>query len=307
MAPKVSVIINCLNSEKYLQEAIDSVYSQTCTDWEIILWDNASTDKTAQIANSYKEKLRYYRSEVTTTLGQARNNALEKANGELIAFLDSDDIWMPEKLEKQLPLFGNPKVGIVYSDALYFNSNGYAKRQHGNKIPKQGMVWEELLKNYSITLSTAVVRRSAINTLSYCFDESFNFIEEYDLFLRLAKNWNVCYSPEMLCKYRMHEKNYSFTHTELFVKEKMVLLQKYKEIYEDFKGKNYERMAVIIMRTVAKNQWARGDSKGARSIIKEVMFKDAKSMMLYFASFVSYKIYLALRKYLSKRPFLIND
>lgn len=95
-----SVIINCFNGEKFLKQAIESVYSQTYLDWEIILWDNASTDKTAQIATSYDQKLRYFRSEETLPLGAARNRAISQAKGEYLAFLDADDYWYEKKTGK---------------------------------------------------------------------------------------------------------------------------------------------------------------------------------------------------------------
>ena len=122
--PVVSVIMNCYNGERYLQEAIDSVYTQTFSDWEIILWDDASKDRTAEIAKSYDEKLRYFKGEKATALGQARNWAIDKARGEFIAFLDQDDVWLCDKLSKQIPIFEDPAVGIVISNTLFFDGNG---------------------------------------------------------------------------------------------------------------------------------------------------------------------------------------
>src|SRR3989338_8306471 len=193
--PKVSVIMNCLNCLKYLREAIDSVYAQTYKDWEIILWDNASTDNSAEIAKSYDERLRYFKSEETVPLGKARNWAIEKARGEYIAFLDCDDIWTPDKLEKQLSFFNDPNVGLVYSDAIYFNDRGYAKRQFGKHIPPEGMVFNNLLTSYNMTLSTAVIRAESLNGLDHWFDEKLKVIEEADLFIRIAKDWLVLYAP----------------------------------------------------------------------------------------------------------------
>ena len=100
--PKVSVIMNCFNGEKYLRESLDSIFCQTYEDWEIIFWDNASTDGTQQIATSYDSRLKYFRAEVNTPLGSARNMALEKATATYVAFLDSDDYWQKKKLEIQV-------------------------------------------------------------------------------------------------------------------------------------------------------------------------------------------------------------
>ena len=116
--PLVSVVINCFNGEKYLREALDSVITQTYKNWEIIFWDNKSTDKSAEIFKSYKaSRLKYYcASSHANILYEARNYALKKANGDFIAFLDVDDWWLPNKLEKQIPLFNDPDVGLVYGN-----------------------------------------------------------------------------------------------------------------------------------------------------------------------------------------------
>ena len=103
MEALVSVIMNCFNGEKYLKEAIDSVLNQTYSNWEIILWDNQSTDNSEGIVKSFNDnRIKYFYSEEFTILGEARNRALSKAQGEFIAILDCDDLWYPTKLEKQL-------------------------------------------------------------------------------------------------------------------------------------------------------------------------------------------------------------
>ena len=119
--PKVSVLMNCLNGGRYLREAFDSVFAQTYKDWEIIFWDNASTDNSVEIARSYGDRVRVFNSVSTQVLGRARNFAVNQARGKYIAFLDCDDIWLPQKLEKQMALFENdPELGLVFSDVFSF-------------------------------------------------------------------------------------------------------------------------------------------------------------------------------------------
>ena len=86
--PEVSVIMNCLNGERYLKEAVDSVFAQSFQDWEIIFWDNASTDSSPEIAQTYGDRVRYFRSDVTYSLGKERNLAISRASGEYMALLD---------------------------------------------------------------------------------------------------------------------------------------------------------------------------------------------------------------------------
>ena len=127
--PLVSILMNCYNGEKYLREAIDSVYAQTYENWEIIFWDNASTDNSEKIAQSYGSKLRYFKGSKTITLGAARNKAIEQCNGDLIAFLDVDDFWLPNKLMAQIRMFINyDDVGIVIGNVIERRVN------YGDKI-----------------------------------------------------------------------------------------------------------------------------------------------------------------------------
>ena len=208
-APRVSVVVNCRNGEKYLREALDGVFAQTFTDWELIFWDNASTDASAAIAQSYGEKLRYFRAAVATPLGEARNRALAQARGEFIAILDADDIWLPEKLARQLPLFDDPEVGVGYCDAVYFNPQGVSWRLYRDGLPPQGRVLGPLLRSDFICLSTAVLRRAALDSVDYWFDGQLQYVEEYDLFLRLALTWKFAGVWAPLARYRIHAQNWT--------------------------------------------------------------------------------------------------
>ena len=153
--PTVSVIMNCLNCEKYLREAIDSVFAQTYEDWEIIFWeDAASKDDSEEIARSYGSKLRYFRSDVSLPLYGSRNLAVQKARGKYIAILDCDDMWVPTKLEEQIPLLEQDEdVGLVYSDCYLFNESRKEKRSFEFKKPYRGNVFSELLFENFIGLS----------------------------------------------------------------------------------------------------------------------------------------------------------
>ena len=120
--PLVSVIINVRNGAPQLREAIDSVLAQTFADWELVLWDDCSTDNSAKIIAQYGDpRIRYHLSPDDTPLGEARNRAIAHAAGEWLAFLDQDDIWLPRKLEKQLARAA-PDVAIIYGRTVLFDS-----------------------------------------------------------------------------------------------------------------------------------------------------------------------------------------
>ena len=193
MQPVVSIIMNCLNCEKDLPFALASVKEQTFTDWEIIFWDNGSTDTSAEIAKKFGSKLRYFKSSETVSLGAARNLAINEAKGEFIAFLDCDDLWKKEKLAKQLELFRkNPKTGLVCTDTEIFDGKRILGKMFDSGKPAKGHVFDELMQRQWISMSSAMVRKKALDNLlipsneivPQWFDSRFNLCEEADVFYR---------------------------------------------------------------------------------------------------------------------------
>ena len=238
--PKVSIIMNCLNGEQYLKQALDSVFEQTYDDWEVIFWDNASTDGSAVIAKSYGERVRYFKSSVTHLLGKARNLAIKEATGDFIAFLDCDDIWFPWKLEKQMPLFKkDPQVGLVFSDMVVFDNDRDIYQCLGKNKPPRGMVFRELLVNYFIGILSVVIRKPVLEDVEW-FDERFENIEDMDLFLRIAYLFKLDYVDEPLVKWRLHDKSATFRQFGLFANEWDLLLEKLTGLYPGFK-ENYAK------------------------------------------------------------------
>ena len=170
--PKVSVIMNCHNGAQYLKGALDSIYAQTFADWEVIFWDNASTDESAAIAQSYDQRVRYFKGEGYDALGAARNKAVAEIQGEFVAFLDCDDLWLPDKLEKQLALFADDVV-LVYSNYIVRDMvAGMDYLAHDpDKDFFQGTVTARLCRNNFIGFQTAVVRAETLKKLEFVFDK----------------------------------------------------------------------------------------------------------------------------------------
>jgi glycosyltransferase involved in cell wall biosynthesis len=206
--PVISVIMNCYNGERYLREAIDSVLAQRFERWEIIFWDNQSTDHSADIFKSYTDvRLKYYCAPAHTLLYDARNYAIEKATGELIAFLDVDDWWHPEKLGKQILLFDDPTVGFACSNYWIVNEVGETKNQFRNKPIASGWVLNDLLMDYPIGMLTLILRRAAFDALPGGCDPRFHIIGDIDLVVRLAMEWKMASCQELLAYYRLHGEN----------------------------------------------------------------------------------------------------
>ncbi|WP_320674762.1 glycosyltransferase family 2 protein [Prochlorococcus sp. MIT 1341] len=308
--PHVSVIMNCHNGGSYLLDSLDSLISQSYQNWELIFWDNCSEDNSAAIVKSYKnKKFRYFHSPAYTRLGEARNLALEKATGDFIAFLDCDDIWLPNKLEKQLPLFKDNTVGIVISDAQFFNKKGDINGTRAFKRfkPYRGRVFRKLLTSYFIPLPTAIIRASMLNNMRYAFDSSFNVIEEYDLFIRLCFNCSVDYIDEVLAKWRVHSNSLTWKNPELFPYEKRIFLKKLALNYENFEI-DYKQELQCIKRQIKTHEalinWSKNDKKMAIESLNPILDGTGKSILIYILiKFLPYKVFNFINK---RRHGLIN-
>ena len=210
--PLVSILMNCYNGERYLCEALDSVVSQTYQNWELIFWDNQSTDRSAEILKNYGEpRFRYFYAPQHTILYEARNYALEQAHGEFIAFLDVDDWWEPDKLEKQVPLFDDPEVGIVCGNFWFVDERKKSKKEWLKKPVPTGWVLNDLLVLCFVGLLTLMVRRSGIEQLEYPCDPRFHLMGDFDLVVRLAVSWKLDFVSQPVAFYRWHGRNESIS------------------------------------------------------------------------------------------------
>jgi len=213
--PLISILMNCYNGETYLREALESVVAQSYRNWELIFWDNQSTDGSAEILKSYCEpRFKYFYAPRHTMLYEARNYALEQAQGEFISFLDVDDWWKPEKLEKQIPLFDDPEVGIVSANFYFVNERKNTERDWINWSVPTGRVLNALLSHCFVGLLTLMVRRSAIDQLEYPCDPRYHIIGDFDLVIRLAVNWKLDFISQPVAFYRWHGKNESILCSE---------------------------------------------------------------------------------------------
>ena len=253
--PLVSVIMNCYNGERYLQEAIDSVYAQTYKNWEIIFWDNSSTDKSAKIAKTYDDKLKYFKSNETTILGKARVEASKMANGDYLAFLDVDDLWLEKKLEKQVNIFEESQagVGIVYgrTEVIYEVPSKYDFIKGGDNLLPEGNIFPELVKANFIVFSSAMVDKKKFN-LQGGFPEHFVNSTDHWIFLHLAKEYKCLALQEVCCKYRVHQSNLSHNQRVIAVEESIDILKSMSPNKLIINGLKYQYVSLIIEKFRAK-------------------------------------------------------
>ena len=229
--PLISIIINCFNGEKYLVEALNSVLAQTYENWEIVFWDNKSTDKSAEIFQNYKDdRFKYYRADLhASILYKARKEALKKTKGDFIAFLDVDDWWVSDKLEKQMLLFKDPEVGLVYGNFCYFFENK-KKIISNKKNNPTGMILGDLLKDYIIKSPTYIIRKNFLTNLKLNFNEKYHIIGEFDLILRLAASCKIDCVQMPIAYVRLHDKNESLLNRYIEIEEMRIW---YNEIKND--------------------------------------------------------------------------
>lgn len=261
--PLVSVIMNGHNVAAFVRAAIDSVVAQTWPHWEIVFWDNCSTDDTAAIVRSYDDpRIRYFLAPTFTPLGQARNLAIREARGDFIAFLDCDDLWLPAKLARQMPLFDDPEVGLVYSDTIFFNARGDERRVYGDALPGRGDCFRQLLGRYFLSMETVVLRKAALTAQSEWFDPRFNMIEEADLFRRIAHDWKVDGVAEVLARWRVHAGSWTFKYPDLLRSETRLMLGKFCERYPGFDAEyaqDIDELMAVVALTEARDAWLRGN------------------------------------------------
>jgi glycosyltransferase involved in cell wall biosynthesis len=304
--PKVSVIMNCLNGEKYVRAAIESVYAQTYKNWEIIFLDNASSDGTPPIAKSFDNRLRYFRNEVTVPLGTARNQALKQAGGEYIAFLDCDDFWHPEKLTKQIPLFQNrPQLGLVFSDTeirhqgsgkitTYFYSHQYK--------PPRGRIFSALLLHYSIPMLTTVVKAESLRAMDSWFDDEYRVCDDFDFFMRIAYDWECDYIDEPLASHLVHEEAATVKFHRFGAIELKQTIQKFGRRHPDFEKRYANELKQFHKRVSfmqGKSYWQAGDRKAARNEFRNYL-STPKFLVGYIATAFPYQAFEKVARHIRR-------
>lgn len=277
--PLVSVIMNCFNSDEFLRESIESVINQTYKNWELIFWDNQSTDNSANIAKSYNDsRIKYFYAPKFAPLYGARNYAVKEAKGDFIAFLDCDDLWKNDKLEKQISLMHNGDFGLCYTNFYIMGQN--KNKKLFVKTQPSGYIFKHQIANYSIGILTVMISKKAYDNIEDKFDSSLNFPGDYDLFIRLLKNEKACYIDEPLAYYRASNAN-SISNTKRLdnIKEVKVVLKKLKNMYsdKDILKRLDEAKAIMDIKEILFSLKDLNTREILR-ILRDMSFKDAFSL-----------------------------
>lgn len=216
--PRVTVAICLFNSSRFIDETLASVFAQSFDDYEIVLVDDGSTDGCAdRIADRYRQRsLRIIR-QPHSGLSIARRTTIANARGDYIAFLDHDDIWLPDKLARQFEdAQANPEAALLFSDCQYINPKGQAIGRLSDEYRLADLdlsgsnAYAELLnRGCFVWQSTAFARTDALKAVDY-FNPRFPYIADYDTWLQMARLFPLHYTPAVLAKWRVYEAQ--FTH-----------------------------------------------------------------------------------------------
>ncbi|MCL4553149.1 MAG: glycosyltransferase [Candidatus Marsarchaeota archaeon] len=224
--PRVSVIVPAYNCQGFIAETVESIFGQTYSDYEIIVVNDGSSDRTEDILKGYGDRIRYVYQD-NGGVSAARNRGLAMAKGELIAFLDHDDLWLPEKLERQVhALESRPEVSLVYSDCYIVDEGGSITGKYSDHVkPFRGTVFRELFICNFIPFLTVLARKTALDSVGD-FKVGWGIAEDYDILLRMARAYPVEYLSLSLAKYRKHSGNFS-RNVDRFLEENLMLVENF--------------------------------------------------------------------------------
>lgn len=228
--PKVSVVIPTYNRVKLLDNSISSVLAQTYRDFELLVIDDCSTDNTADFVSSIgDERIKLIRNSSNKGIAGVRNIGVENSSGEYIAFLDDDDEWEPEKLGRQMNLLktGSANLGCVYTGAFIVDSGGNPIRISVPQYRKR-ILSEILLRNFIIT-SSVILRTECFERVGL-FDETIPYGEDYDMWIRIAQEFEFDYVKDPLIRYRLHQSSISGNNATIAT-GLGILLEKHKRAF----------------------------------------------------------------------------
>lgn len=218
--PKVSVIMPTYQAVDYVENAIKSILHQTFGDFEVIAVDGGSTDGTLEILDSYSREIRIF-GQKSGGVSNARNVGVSAALGEYISFLDSDDLWLPRKLETQVEFLGGApnSTGLIFSDVCFFGEEAsHRTTAFAERKPYRGNALKQIIVENFIPASSVMVRRSCIEKVGV-FDERLSLCEDLDMWIRIARFYELDYQEEVLVKIRDHKKSLSKDRQKLLISE----------------------------------------------------------------------------------------
>ncbi len=252
--PLVSVVIPTYNAGSFICDAIASVIGQTWKNLEIIVVDDGSTDDTGVRVKNLSDSRIKYAYQDNASQAVARNKGISLSQGEYVAFLDSDDMWHRDKLEKQMRLFENPSTGLVYSRLEYFEPEKKIKSSPNNPCYR-GKVFKKLLFDNFIPCSSVVLRKSLLDS-KHMFRTRRKGVEDWDLWLRLSLITEFNYIDETLVKYRSHGQSVSHDMDLMMKSVEVTIGEIGNEIRESFSASEAKKCLALLNGAFAREYMA---------------------------------------------------
>ena len=265
--PRVSAIIPTYNNPAMLLQAVESVLAQTYDDYELLVVDDGSEPETRKALEPFMDRIKYIYQE-NAGPSAARNRGIKESGGELVAFLDHDDLWLPEKLQAQVEYMdAHPEFPLTYHRVDYF-TDGRTLDFPVREGPT-GDVLAPLFKRIFLITLAVMCRRECFEKVGY-FNEELRFAQDYDIWLRMAVEYEFGYVDKMLGRYRFHEQNLSWENRIQHLSEKLLCLERVygsPEATERIPTKLYNRGISATTFKLAKMYLANGDGEMSRKMI----------------------------------------
>ena len=242
MKRHVSILMTVFNSEKYISQSIESILSQTFKNFELIIINDGSSDKTRELIKKYTDsRIKFYNLEKKIGRTKALNYGIAKCSHDLIAIQDADDISHKDRLDKSIKYFDDSEVGLVFSNNENIDKNGKVI-----KGPEKNNVYDKnKLKFKNYISHTSVIFRSNIWNKKFFYDENFIYSQDYKMILTFLKNSKICHVNETLVQIRHHEEN--MTNNKEIEKIRIIealRLLKYSE--KNFNNNFYLNLIIIF-------------------------------------------------------------
>ena len=283
-APLVSAIIPVYNGAAYIRETLESVLSQTYPNMEIVVVNDASTDKTALVLKSYTGRITYIERPINGGVAASRNSGIAASRGDLVAFIDSDDLWLPDRIARGVEAFReHPAAGLVATNTLIQDERSGSRVVSWTRVERTGKrPTQRLLEENFICTSSTLVGRSALDTEGV-FDESFSSAEDYDLWYRIARRFEIVLLEEPLTVWRYRSASFSSNAERMVANvvrfyDKVLAIEEHEDERKIAARRRSEyRFKLGILQSIAR------DDEAARHTFRLVAKKGAPSLEVAIA------------------------
>lgn len=306
---KIAVIIPCYNAQATINKTLESIFEQTYTSFTVYIVNDGSTDNTLDVINDFKQRYAEKIHIITQhNQGQAvaRNKGIQESKEPYIAFIDSDDLWHPEKLQKQLKfLKSHVDIGLCYTQALEIDEKENEIGVILINPSYKDKCFPYLILSNNIVASSVIVKRSVIAQVGL-FDTSLNACENWDLWLRISQKFSIDYLDEPLTYYRIHTNNMSNNSDRMYQNRKKVLEKHLLTLHSKDKLNNLTAKAFHKHHKLYGLQLVEELrlSEARRELIKAMCYNklDIQSYKILLKTLLGKKIFLLARKLRTSSP-----